>query len=150
MEILSNLHLNIWILQIIAMMITALLIPGFTVSGPIGALLGVVGLAFVNAHLWDAALFFSIPDSLTSQALVTFFANGLIFWVLVKILPGIEVKGLLPALLAPVVFSVTSMLLYTYCKDVDWIELGKKGWSYTQSVRNNLKDTPPSTPKPAH
>ena len=149
MDFFSHFNFQVWILLTIAMMITALLLPGLTVSGPIGAFLAVVGLAFVNAHYWDTALFFSIPDSFTTNTLLLFAANGAIFWVLVKLLPGIEVKGFLPAFLAPIVFTVTSALLNTYAKDVDWVKLMQRGLVYVEAVRDQFKSTPEEQSKPA-
>ena len=101
------------------MLLTCLLIPNLTVSGPIPAFLTVVALGFVNAKAWDTALFFQIPNQVSYQALTLFLANGIIFWIVVKVLPGIEVKGVLPALIAPVVFTICSLVIDTYGKDVD-------------------------------
>ncbi|MCO6430074.1 MAG: phage holin family protein [Deltaproteobacteria bacterium] len=109
---------NYWILQSIAMGITCFLIRGLSLSSPLGALFIVLGLAFVNSFAWDAALFFSIPDRFTYHAALLLLMNGLIFWLLVKLLPGIEVRGILPALIAPVVFTITSMLIEKYGNDL--------------------------------
>ena len=109
-----------WALQCVAMLLTCLLIPKLTVSGPIPALLTVVVLAFVNSHLWSTALFLKIPDELAYKTVLLFLTNGLLFWVVVKILPGIEVEGIFAALLAPVVFSIMSLLIDQYKDQIDW------------------------------
>ncbi len=138
MEIFDHINVSMWILQTLAMMLTALLLPGFTVSGPIGALIGVVGIAFVNAQIWDAALFFSIPDTVSFHALTVLIANGIIFWLVVKILPGIDVVGLFPSILAPVIFTVSSLFLNAYAKEIDWENIGRTSLAYIQDVRNDL------------
>src|SRR3990172_11967686 len=97
--------INYWILQTGAMMLTALLIPKLRITSLLGASLTVLALGLLNATLWDAALFFQIPHAFSTQALVLLAANGAIFWILVKILPGIEIDGVLPALAAPIVFT---------------------------------------------
>ena len=125
-----------WFLQTLAMMLTVLLIPKLKVSGPWGALIAVVGLAFVNSVVWDAALFFSIPDSFSSKALLLFFTNGAIFWLGVKLSPGIEVEGIVPALVAPVVFTVCSLVIGEYGKDVDW----ERAYSKTTGLIAEAKD----------
>lgn len=125
-------------------MLTAFILPNFTISGPLGALIAVIALAFVNTHLWDAALFFSIPSSFTTQAILLLLANGVIFWILVKILPGIEVQGFLPALAAPVVFTVTSVILQNYLKDVDWSKVWHQSVNYVQGVREDFKASVPT------
>ncbi len=107
-------NLNYWILQTLAMTLTALLIPKLRIDGPIGAFIMVIALGFVNAHLWDVALFYSVPNTPTVQTATLFLANGIIFWILVKVLPGIEVEGFLPALIAPIVFTFCSMIIAKY------------------------------------
>ena len=71
-------------------------------------------------------------------------ANGLVFWVLVKILPGIEVSGLLPAIAAPVVFSITSLLVYRYGKDVDWVGVAQNTAAFVGGIRDSLKGGAPA------
>ncbi len=115
-----ELHLDSLILQTIALLITAFLLPRLEVHGPLSAFIMVLILSFMNTHLWDTALFFSIPNSLTSQALVTLLVNGVLFWVLAKCLPGVTITGFFPALAAPLVFTVVSILTYKYGRDIDW------------------------------
>ena len=116
-------HFNYWLLQTVAMILTALLVPRLRITGITGALMTVVGIALVNAYLWDTALFFELPESLSLRAALLFVTNGMIFWLLVKLLPGIEVDGLLPALVAPVVFTCCSVFIATYAHQVNWQEV---------------------------
>ena len=102
---LESIHYSYWLMQTIAMLATAMFVPGLKLTNPLGALLMVVALAFVNTHIWDAALFFELPDSFTSRTLTLLFANGVVFWVLVKLLPWIEINGILAAFIAPIVFT---------------------------------------------
>jgi uncharacterized membrane protein YvlD (DUF360 family) len=138
---LLSLNFSYWFLQTIAMMVTVFLIPKLKVSGPIAAFTTVATLAFINSKVWDAALFFSIPNSLTNQTILLFLTNGLIFWVVVKVLPGIEVEGILAALIAPVVFTVCSLLIFHFGSQIDWIKVSDyliaalKDWrAYMQSA----------------
>ena len=119
-ETIAAFDLSYWGLQTVAMLITALLIPNLRITSIFGALLTVVALAFVNSTLWDAALFFQVPDHITTQALTLFIANGVIFWILVKLLPGIEVTGFFAALIAPVVFTLCSLVIDTYKDQIPW------------------------------
>lgn len=139
----SSISIGIWVIQIIAMMLTALLIPGLTISGPIGALIAVAGLAFVNTQFWDAGLFYSLPTSLTVNTLYLFLTNGIIFWFIVKILPGIQTQGFLPAFIAPVIFTVTSICLNHYLKDVDWKHLTKTDQHYLGETKEAIRDVVP-------
>jgi putative membrane protein len=128
--------LSYWLLQAIAMVITAALIPGLTIRGISGAFGIVAALALVNATLWDAALFFQVPDHISSQVLLLLLANGVLFWVLVKLLPGIEVEGVLPALVAPLVFTLLSLIISYYGRDIDWAAV----WESTANVIEGLRD----------
>jgi uncharacterized membrane protein YvlD (DUF360 family) len=139
----SMLNLNFWILQSIAMGITALLIPKLKITSFFGATLMVIGLALVNSHLWDAALFFSVPDTFSTHAATLFIANVVIFWVLVKVLPGIEISGILPALIAPTVFTLTSLFFNSYGSNIDFVDLAKKAITQIEVARDNLKKESP-------
>lgn len=109
-----------WFLQSVAMGLTALLLPKLRVTSIFGPLLTVLALAFVNVHVWDAALFFQVPNTLTTQTLVALVVNGALFWFLVKLLPGIEIDGVLTALVAPVLFTICNLIVLTYGDKVNW------------------------------
>jgi len=131
-------NLNYWILQSIAMGLTALFIPGLRVTSIFGPLGSVVTLAFINAHVWDAALFFQLPTSLTAQTFTLLISNGLIFWIIVKLLPGIEINGILPALIAPVLFTLLSVLIAYYGRNIDWLNIGQLAVTYIGSVKDAI------------
>lgn len=116
-----ELNFTYWAAQTAAMLLTAWLLPGLTVSGPLPAFATVLGLAFVNSHLWSTALMFHIPDSFAAQSLLLLLANGVIFWIIVKLLPGIEVTSFLAAIAAPVVFSLSAFILQPLIEQTDWV-----------------------------
>jgi len=148
-ERIMNLNLSYWALQTAAMVVTALLIPRLRITSIFGAIITVVAIALVNAHLWDAALFFKVPDSLSAQTLTLFFANGIIFWILVKLLPGIEVEGIFPALIAPIVFTFSSVLISKYAKEIDWNQVYKWLVTTLESVRQYISQSQPTPTKPS-
>jgi len=136
--------INYWALQTIAMMLTAAVIPRMRITSIFGALGIVLALALANATIWDTALFFSVPQSFSRHALTLLAANGIFFWVLVKLLPGIEVDGFAPAFVAPVVFTAVSLAISAYGRDVDVLELGRKGAEMIGVLRDQLNtDTLP-------
>ena len=118
---LLSLELDYWVLQTLAMLLTAWLIPKLKVTSIFGAFITVVAIAFMNTKVWDAALFFNIPNSVSTQAISLFVTNGVLFWVLVKLLPGIEISGFLPALLAPIVFTICSLAIDAALPHIDWM-----------------------------
>lgn len=128
-----------WILQTIAMLLTALLIPKFWFRGWLSAIILVFALGVVNSTIWDSALFLQIPNNLTTHSVTVLAANGAVFWLLAKILPGVEMRGWLPAVLAPVVFAVMSTLVYQYGRGTDWSGLAQTAAVYVAQIRDNLK-----------
>ena len=112
--------INHWVLQALAMGLTVLLIPRLSVTSLVGPAAAVSGLAFINASLWDTALFLSVPDSFSTQAVSLLFCNGILFWVMVKLTPGINIKGFLPAIAAPLVFTGCNLVIDQYGADINW------------------------------
>lgn len=138
--------INYWGLQTVAMMLTALVIPRMKITSIFGALGIVLALGLINATVWDTALFFSVPSSFSRHALTLLAANGLLFWVLVKLLPGIEIDGFAPAFVAPVVFTALSLAISAYGRDLDLLELGRQGAEMLGVVRDRLQT--PTAPAP--
>ena len=147
----QQINISYWVLQSIAMAVTCALIPKLKLSSIFGPLVMVVTLAFVNASIWDAALFFKLPNTFTTQALLIVGANGIIFWILVKLLPGIEVEGIMPALVAPLIFAGCSLAIGEINKHVDWPKVTTQALHYVQQAKESLstpaqKGTTPRTP----
>lgn len=134
-------YFNYWFLQSIAMALTVALLPNLRLTGIGGATLMVAALALVNSFVWDAALFLQVPDSFTSHAMVLVAANGAIFWILVKLLPSIEMDGILPAIVAPILFSIFSMLVMQYGASVNWLGAARDGLDWVQGTRESLLDS---------
>jgi len=131
--------LQIFLLQVLAVLVTAFLIPRFQVHGPFSGAILVGALTLLNTTLWDPSLFQFIPDTLGVRPLTIIFANGIIIWILAKLLPGVESQGILPALAFPIVLSIVSYGIQRHCKDIPWEELSKKGIQIVQSIRTELK-----------
>lgn len=129
-------------LQTFALLITAFLIPRFQVSGPLSGLIMVLALGFVNTNLWDVALFYQVPNTFTSQVIVTFFVNGLLFYILAKILPGVAIQGILPALVAPVVLTVVTTAVYHYGRDIDWAAVWEQIKQTFELIRGYSSSSP--------
>ena len=91
-------------------------------------------------------MFETLPHSATVQTLVLVLSNGAIFWILAKLVPGIEVKGILPAIVAPVVFTVLSGLVWRYGAHVDFVALCEKAIEKVTELRDWISDSGAATP----
>ena len=142
MKELLSISFSYLFLQTIGILLTALLIPKLKITSIFGAFLTVIALAILNTKVWDAALFFKIPDQFTMHALLLFLSNGILFWILVKALPGIEVEGIMPALVAPVVFTIISLLLDAYADQIDWAAVLDFLIKSLQALRDYFNEPP--------
>lgn len=113
-----------WVTQTVAMALTVLVIPNLRVTSIFGPVLAVIALALVNTTVWSSELFSQIPGALSTQAVTLLAINAAIFWLIVKVLPGIESKGVLPVLAAPIVFTVCAMIVPQVYSRVDWKQVG--------------------------
>jgi uncharacterized membrane protein YvlD (DUF360 family) len=109
-----------WVTQTVAMALTALFLPNLRVTSIFGPIMAVVALSLINTTVWNTDLFSQLPLSVSTQALTLLAINGAIFWLIVKLLPGIESKGILPVVVAPIVFTVCTMVIPQVTGRVDW------------------------------
>jgi len=116
--------LTFWVMQTVAMALTTLLIPNLRVTSIFGPILAVAVLSIINMSVWSSGLFSTLPNSLSTQALTLLLINGGIFWAVVKLLPGIESKGILPVLIAPIVFTTCSVALPRIAANINWQQVG--------------------------
>lgn len=133
---LINLNWQYWFLQTVAMSITALLLPKLKITSIFGAFTTVFSLSFINSKIWDAALFFHLPDHISVQVLALLLTNGVIFWILVKVIPGIEIEGFFTAFIAPVLFTILSLIIEKYGSHIDWIAVLKSVLNYLFELKN--------------
>jgi putative membrane protein len=118
--------LSIILLNIAAVGITVGLIPRLYVTSITGVFALAVALAIVNATIWDPKLFAYIPTEFSNRALILVLVNGLLFWILAKLLPGIKTEGFVPSLLAPIVLTIITGLVHQYGRDHDPVQVSAK------------------------
>jgi len=130
-----------WIIQAVALTITAFLLPGLRITSILGPIMLVAGLAIVNAFLWDASLFFHIPKDISTHAILIVLWNALIFWFLVKLIPGVEIRGFVAPVLAPILITVTTLFAGQYATKIDWEKLATGVAGEVQVQRDLLRRT---------
>jgi uncharacterized membrane protein YvlD (DUF360 family) len=123
-------------LQVIAMCLTALILPGFRVTSLLGPVAAVVALGFINMLYWDSALFHMIPDTFSIRVLSLLGINAVIFFVVIKILPGIEIDQVFSAIAAPVLFSALTILLKRYAPELTFAEMALLAGDALMNLRN--------------
>ena len=137
--------LNFFLLQSLALLAVCIILPGLKIDGILGIFLLVIALAVLNASIWDSALFHALPKSFSLHSATLVLINGALFWLLVKILPGIRIEGAFSALVAPLFYSALSIIIQTWLEGVDVIGVLLSGLDGLSGLRDQLlggaKDT---------
>ena len=94
-----------------ALYLVAYLVPGVSVSGPLGALVAAVVLGIVNAILRPILIILSLPVEILTLGLFTFVINAALFWFVGHLGLGLTVTGFWPALLGTLILSIISFMI---------------------------------------
>lgn len=106
-----------WILNALALMGVAYLVPGIGVETFWTALMAALVLGLVNALLRPLLLILTLPVNILTLGLFTFVINAFMLWLVSTIVKGFTVDGLVPALLGALVLWIASMLVDALLKE---------------------------------
>ncbi len=109
-----------FILAAIAIAITVYLLPGAVISGNYFVTLGLVTLllAIVNALIRPVVSFIAIPINVLTLGLFSIVINGLMIWIVDRVLSGFSISSFVTAILFGVVLSIVNWGLSLF-KDND-------------------------------
>jgi len=100
-----------WVLSAIAVWIVAKLVPGFSVSGPVAALIAALAIGFINATIGLVLKIITFPLTLITLGLFWFVINALMLELASAVVPGFHVNGFRAAFLGAIVLSLVNLLL---------------------------------------
>ena len=107
----------IWILNALALLTVAYVLPGISVDGFTSALIAALILGLVNTLLRPLLILLTLPVTVVTLGLFILVINGLLFWFAGSVLKGFEVSGfwsgVAGALLYSIFSSVLSMLIFS-------------------------------------
>ena len=103
--------LLIWLINAVALMAVAYLLPGIEVSSFITALVAALVLGLVNAVIRPLLILLTLPATLLTLGLFIFVINGLLFWFVGSFVSGFMVAGFWPAMLGAIAYSIVSWAL---------------------------------------
>jgi len=103
--------LIVWLINALALIAVAYLMPGITVASFGAALVAALVLGLVNAFVRPILVLLTLPVTILTLGLFIFVLNGLLFWMVGTWLEGFEVGGFWPAVLGAILFSLVSWLL---------------------------------------
>ena len=103
--------LVVWLINALALMAVAYLMPSIQVSSFGAALVAALVLGLVNAVVRPILVLLTLPVTILTLGLFIFVLNGLLFWMVGSWLQGFEVAGFWPAVFGALLFSLVSWLL---------------------------------------
>ncbi|NBO32599.1 MAG: phage holin family protein [Cyanobacteria bacterium WB6_1B_304] len=101
-----------WLLTAVALIITAWLVPGITLTGFGAALLTAIILGFVNAVIRPLLILLTLPISILTLGLFLLVVNAVTFKLVSLLSIGFSVNGLFAAIVGPIVLSTVTWLIY--------------------------------------
>lgn len=99
-----------FLLLVLAILVTARLVPGIEVEGFWAALFAALILALVNFTIRPLLFILTLPLTIITFGLFAFVINALTFWLVGAIVEGFMVNGFVAALLGSLVVSAISWL----------------------------------------
>ncbi|MGE5417547.1 MAG: phage holin family protein [Acidobacteriota bacterium] len=106
-----------WILNILAIMATAYLIPNFDVKSWWAAIVGSIVLAILNALVRPIIILFTLPINLLTLGLFTLVINGFILWITARVVDGFVIGGFGTAIIAALVLTIVSSIVNWFVED---------------------------------
>jgi putative membrane protein len=103
--------LIVWLINALALMAVAYLMPSIEVSSFGAALVAALVLGLVNAIVRPVLVLLTLPVTILTLGLFIFVLNGLLFWMVGSWLQGFWVGGFWAGVLGAIVFSVISWAL---------------------------------------
>ena len=101
----------VWILNAVALLAVAYLLPGITVASFGSALIAALVLGLVNMLVKPVLVLLTLPITIVTLGLFLIVINALLFWFVGSVLKGFQVNGFWWALLGAFIYSIVSGLL---------------------------------------
>jgi putative membrane protein len=105
--------LLVWLVNAVALIAVAYLMPSISVSSFGAALIAALVLGLINAVVRPTLFLLTLPVTILTLGLFIFVLNGLLFWMVGSWLEGFHVGGFWAGVFGAIVFSLVSWLLST-------------------------------------
>ena len=100
-----------WLATAIALLVTASVVPGLTITGIKAAIIGAAILGFVNAVVKPILIVFTLPLTILTLGLFLLVVNAIALGLVGYLTPGFVVGGFFSALFGSLVLSIVSGLI---------------------------------------
>ncbi|MCL4439525.1 MAG: phage holin family protein [Eubacteriales bacterium] len=100
-----------WVLNALALLFTAWLMPGIEIKGIGAALVAALVLGIINAIIRPVILFFTLPINILTLGIFTLVVNALMLLITKSVVNGFVVSGFWAAFFGSIVLTIASGLL---------------------------------------
>lgn len=102
------------LVTMLGLFLASSLLPGVSINGASGFILGALLLGLVNAIIRPLALLLTLPLTIVTLGLFIFVVNAAMFGLVAAVLDGFVVAGFWSAVLGSIVVSITSTIASWY------------------------------------
>jgi len=103
--------LVVWLVNALALLTVAYVMPGIAVSSFWTAMVAALVLGLVNAVIRPILILLTLPATILTLGLFIFVINGLLFWFVGSYLQGFVVGGFWAGVFGAIVYSLISWAL---------------------------------------
>ena len=100
-----------WLLNALALLAVAYLVPDIHVSSFMSALIAAAIIGLANILIKPILVILTLPVTIITLGLFIFVINGLLFWLAGYVLQGFDVKTIIAGIIGAIVYSVISWIL---------------------------------------
>ncbi|NLO20687.1 MAG: phage holin family protein [Syntrophomonadaceae bacterium] len=108
-----------WLLNILAIIITAALIPAFDLT-LWAAIVGSIFLGVINAIIRPLLILLTLPLNLLTLGLFTLVINGFMLWVTSLTIQGFDIDSFAWAIVCSIVISLVSFIISFVVEDKEF------------------------------
>lgn len=105
------------VVNALAIMLAASIVPGISVDGLVPALVAGLLLGVVNAIVRPVLIILTLPITLITLGLFLLVLNGFCFWLVASIVKGFYVAGFGSACLGALIVSIVSWIMTAMISD---------------------------------
>lgn len=95
-----------WLLNAVALGLTAWIVPGIRVSGPMALIVAALVVGLLNAVVKPVLVVLTLPLTIVTVGLFLLVLNALLFWLAAALVPGFQVGGFWSAFLGAIVMTI--------------------------------------------
>jgi putative membrane protein len=103
--------LVVWLINTVALVAVAYLLPGVSVASFGSALIAALVLGLVNTIVRPILILLTLPATILTLGLFIFVINGLLFWFVGSFIEGFVVAGFWAGFFGAIVYSLISWAL---------------------------------------